>query len=452
MIIIINSPNFLFSQVTITEIEKIEENIVAKPSPYDSLKNWEYKERLSDYKQYIGLQIYLPPIKNKLLGEFYGCQNNFLFSIHPSIIKTRPTEKIRMERQNGEMTDSLVIPFYGQEIGYSLVYRKIQFDSVVTFVYFPYHYYYDVHPNIGISSDSSKVSNTYFTILNVYYSTKLDSILNRMKDALNSYKNHHKNNFLICRFTDEICCSYRNDLDVIYLLKNNSNNDSLFCFQKNEFILVPYFLKQKELYQNRELIYDDSKTNYGAFNNRTLEEYDIRYKIKYEDNSGIESETGKKVLIEPGSKWTCTDVTLLKPSYKIHYILMNDKNEQVALTSLKGFIEKSSYLKREADSKLQQEQLLQKQKQEEIRKKEEERIAWERHKNECIRLFGQKEGELIAQGKVSINMTMDMCKYSWGNPLWTSRSITEYLTYEVWYYGLGYSLHFENGILKRIEE
>lgn len=49
-------------------------------------------------------------------------------------------------------------------------------------------------------------------------------------------------------------------------------------------------------------------------------------------------------------------------------------------------------------------------------------------------------------------MTKDMCKYAWGIPLWTSKTTTENCIYEDWYYWSGYSLHFENGLLKRIEE
>ena len=81
-----------------------------------------------------------------------------------------------------------------------------------------------------------------------------------------------------------------------------------------------------------------------------------------------------------------------------------------------------------------------------------EKMEIEKHKVECINLFGQQNGTLIAQGNVKINMTIDMCRYAWGNPLWSNKTTTEYRTVEDWYYGLGYSLHFENGLLKRIEE
>ena len=106
--------SLLYSQITITEVEKIEERIVLKPAPYDSLKNWEYHKKLGDYKQYIGLQIYLPPTANKSIGIYPGSQNNFLFSIKPSTIKTNVKSSYR---------------YYG-----SNKWEEHTYDSLVTFV------------------------------------------------------------------------------------------------------------------------------------------------------------------------------------------------------------------------------------------------------------------------------------------------------------------------------
>lgn len=428
--------SLLYSQITITEVEKIEERIVLKPAPYDSLKNWEYHKKLGDYKQYIGLQIYLPPTANKSIGIYPGSQNNFLFSIKPSTIKTNVKSSYR---------------YYG-----SNKWEEHTYDSLVTFVYKPFHYYYGGDGAggnmVGICSDSASVSDTYFTIMNVIYGKKLDSILSFMRNTFYDLQKQKRENMFIPTIRNEISYNYNDKPSYIFLLKNNKNNDSLYCFYNSNFILVPYFVKQNDLYQNINLIYDDEKTDYGSFKNSVREEFDMRFNVKYEDNFGHEKSTGKKVVVEPGSKWICSGVTLLKPSFKIHYILKNNKDEQIALTDLKGFIDEKVYIKRESDKKLQYQQLVAKQKQEELLRKENERKAIEKHKSECISLFGQQNGELIAQGKVKINMTKEMCKYSWGIPLWTSKTTTEYGIYEDWYYWLGYSLHFVNDSLKRIEE
>lgn len=423
--------NLIYSQITITEVEKTEERIVLKPAPYDSLKNWEYHEKLGDNKQYIGLQIYLPPTPNKSIGVYPGSQNNFLFSIKPSIIKTNV---------KSSFTD------YN-----STKWEEHVYDSLVTFVYNPFHYYYGGNM-VGVCSDSATISNTYFTIINVIYGKKLDSILRFMENAFHDFKKQKRGNIFIPNIRNEISYNYNDRPSYIFLLKNNKNNDSLYCFYNSNFILVPYFVKQKDLYQNINLIYDDEKTDYGTFKNSFREEFDTRFNVKYEDDNGHEKSTGKKVVLAPGSKWICKEVTLLKPSFKIYYILKNDKDEQIALTDFKGFIDEKVYTKRESDKKLQYQLLVAKQKQEELLRKENERKEIEKRKSECIGLFGQQNGELIAQGKVKINMTKEMCKYGWGTPLWTSKTTTEYGTYEDWYYWLGYSLHFVNGSLKRIEE
>lgn len=431
--------NLIYSQITITEIEKTEDRIVLKPEPYDSLKNWEYHEKLADYKQYIGLQIYLPPTPNKSIGVYPGNQDNFLFSKKASTIKTNVKSSYRI---------------YG---GYnSNEFKEHIYDSLVTFVYEPFHYYYGGDGAggnmVGVCSDSATISNTYFTVINVIYGERLDSILEYMRTTFYNLEKQKGKNVYISNFREEIS-SYNNDEpSYIFLLINNKNNDTLYCFYKNNFILVPYFVKQKDMYQNVNLIYDNEKTNWGTFKNPTLEVYDTRFNIKYEDDNGNEKSTGKKVIIEPGSKWYCSNVTLLKPTYNIYYILKNDKDEQVTLTELNGFIEENTYIKREADKKLQYQQLLAKQKQEKLRLEENKRILLDKLKTECIGLFGSYNGELIAQGKVRINMTKDMCKYAWGVPLWTSKTTTTYGVYEDWYYWLGYSLHFEDGLLKRIEE
>lgn len=394
------SINLVHSQVTVTEIEKIEEKIVLKPAAYDSINNWNRHEKVSDYKQYIGLQIYLPSKFDRPDPKNPShCANNFLFSLKPN-------------------------------------------DSLKTFVYKPFTYNFSEYrgnyePPLMktiVCSDANEINNTYFTILDVIYGEKLKSYLRSLGSI-------------------DFGCDQNGSLRYTYmfLLKNDKTGD-LLCSpgnnfygntHANDFILVPYFVKQKSLYQGVDFIFDEN-------NMYTMSDY--RQIEKYEDNSGYEREREKEVIINPKSKWRCSDVTLLKPSYKLHYILNNDKGEQIALTNLRGFIDAKSYTKREADKKLQQQQLAAKNKQEELLTKEKEKRTFEKRRNECVSKFGQKIGELIAQGKVRINMTKEMCKDSWGTPFSSDKTVTESAVYEDWYYWYGYRLHFVNGLLKRIDE
>ena len=393
--------NSLYSQVTITEIEKIEEKIISKPVAYDSINDWgNHHEKVSDYKQYIGLQIYLPPkFERPNPKNPTHCVNNFLFSLKP--------------------------------------------DSLKTFVYKPYTYIYiesggsyePVSTKLIVCSDANEINNTYFTILNVIYGEKLNSYLKSMG-----------------RIDYDSDCNSINRYNYMFLLKNDKTGDLLYSPGTNfrgmtthdvDFILVPYFVKQKSLYQGVDFIFDEDDIDTMS---------DFRQIEKYEDNSGYEREREKEVVINPKSKWRCSDVTLLKPSYKLHYILNNDKGEQIALTTLNSFIDAKSYTKREADKKLQYQQLAAKNKQEELLTKEKEKRTFEKRRYECIRKFGQQTGELIAHGKVRINMTKEMCKDSWGTPFSSDKTVTESEVYEDWYYWYGYRLHFVNGLLKRIEE
>jgi hypothetical protein len=61
-------------------------------------------------------------------------------------------------------------------------------------------------------------------------------------------------------------------------------------------------------------------------------------------------------------------------------------------------------------------------------------------------------GELIANGQIKIGMTIEMCKASWGTPFYSNKTTDQYGVFEHYYYGFARSLHFENGVLKRIQE
>ena len=49
-------------------------------------------------------------------------------------------------------------------------------------------------------------------------------------------------------------------------------------------------------------------------------------------------------------------------------------------------------------------------------------------------------------------MSKEMCKKSWGIPIWSDKTTNENGTIERWYYGFDYSLHFVGNELKQIEQ
>lgn len=67
-----------------------------------------------------------------------------------------------------------------------------------------------------------------------------------------------------------------------------------------------------------------------------------------------------------------------------------------------------------------------------------------------IRKYGKYNGRLIAQGKVAIGFTKQMCREAWGEPKTIHTTTTRYGVNEQWVYPGGY-LYFENGKLRTIQ-
>jgi hypothetical protein len=64
--------------------------------------------------------------------------------------------------------------------------------------------------------------------------------------------------------------------------------------------------------------------------------------------------------------------------------------------------------------------------------------------------FGKHKGKLVAEGKVQIGMTSEMCKYAWGGPDHINTTITGGKTTEQWVYDNSY-LYFADGLLTAIQ-
>jgi hypothetical protein len=64
--------------------------------------------------------------------------------------------------------------------------------------------------------------------------------------------------------------------------------------------------------------------------------------------------------------------------------------------------------------------------------------------------FGRLKGKAVAEGKAQIGMTLEMCKYAWGEPEDINTTITGGKTTEQWVYGNSY-LYFTDGFLTAIQ-
>lgn len=80
-----------------------------------------------------------------------------------------------------------------------------------------------------------------------------------------------------------------------------------------------------------------------------------------------------------------------------------------------------------------------------------ERLAKERLAD-LTKRFGAKNAKIIADGKVSIGFTQDMCKEALGEPDYINTTQNMFTTLEQWVYGHDLYLYFQKGKLQSIDE
>lgn len=83
--------------------------------------------------------------------------------------------------------------------------------------------------------------------------------------------------------------------------------------------------------------------------------------------------------------------------------------------------------------------------------KKAEATAKKQRWDKMISKYGSTNGTLIAQGKVRIGMTAEMCRDAWGSPSDINRTTGTWGVHEQWVYGSGSYLYFEDGILTSIQ-
>jgi hypothetical protein len=246
----------------------------------------------------------------------------------------------------------------------------------------------------------------------------------------------------------------------LYLkLKHKENHDILYyqVVQNKEhirngksgpFIFVGYFEKLKQLYKNRIFIAQ-----------KNIKEL-------------VEINSGKPVSCSKGSEWTCVDVTLIEIKGKILmipvFVFKDSLNNEIVV----GVKEKHEGLNTSiSDFKDKEQMLTEKQKQEEElnkqiaeEKKQKEQMAIQSEKNatsnaeakklrreNLIKKYGEKNGSMIADGRVAIGMSKQMCIDSWGKPQDINRTTGTYGVHEQWVYNLKSYLYFEGDILTTIQ-
>jgi len=357
-----------FAQISIGNIEEKKPAAVEIKVPvYDSSSNFKMQNKYENYKQYAGLQFYLPP--------------------------------------------------------------KISFNTYQPVLYATYH-----------KKTDDDIRNSYYTLIDVIQGDKLKSLLTA--DKLYFY---HADNYVPVSRYPQLTSTYT----FYFMMKNEKIGDTLLWIANNngDFVLVPYFAKQKHLYEKKNFRYISEA-------NRTEE--DIT--------------THSNINIEPNSKWMCKEVTLLKATqiglhpevdkYVISYVFTNDKSQTFATTAnlfypeskydeaVKCFINEDEFNKKEQEriKKEQSNQLSRNARDAKQEEKDKAKYA------EYVKKYGQANADLIVKRKVVVGMTQEMCLYSWGPFYKPSKVVNDQGIFETWHYSATSFLYFVNGILKEIKQ
>ena len=461
---------FSFGQITVTNFDKKIITEAPKPIPYDSLKNYSTytnDEQGNNYdtpqkqEQYIGLKIFLP--------ENIEIENHNVVSIEPSqcFFSTKPSF-VKMDKPidySGTLCDSALTFHYKPTFSYGYGDNHKAFD----------------YRGLKFYTKNENIENKYYTIVGIIHHDSLINLRNRMNGVIDGHIDKQKKIYL-----DQVPDNFLYS-DVFVLKEEQTGEKLYYSGHLIEFILVPYFVKQKEMFDGKTFV----AVSYG--------DYD---RTKINDSFTVKDLiTNQDVIVNKLSNWKC-EVTLMdyfkignkadginyyqktKKDYEITYVFRNEKNT-IALVDLnstlesnlrvtpyssitdigyisqegsrKGesfvfsFILKDVYTKQEKDKQIKKAELLAKQNIEKQKILNKNRIEKENFKSYCINKFGRENGEIIAQQIVKIGMTVEMCEVAWGKPFDKSSTITSDQKVEIWSYGWKRSLYFVNGVLNRIE-
>lgn len=279
-------------------------------------------------------------------------------------------------------------------------------------------------------SDYNSLAAKYFKIIDVIDKTDRDKFMSKYNEMglylkLESVENH--------------------DTLFYQVVKVRQHLDSRTLYP---FIIVGYFEKLKQLNINKKFIAQTDITDLSEIN------------------------SGKSVTCLRGSEWNCVDVTLIETKGGIYlepvFVFKDSLSQEIAVgienkieginASIKDFKSKEIILL----EKRKQEEELKKQIAEEKMQKQQEAIQSKKNsattaqakkvrRENIIKKYGANFGTLIADGKVAVGMTKEMCIAAWGKPQDINRTTGTFGVHEQWVYNLKSYLYFENEVLTTIQ-
>ncbi len=179
------------------------------------------------------------------------------------------------------------------------------------------------------------------------------------------------------------------------------------------FVVLGYYEKMKSLLKGNKLVYKNKSWV-------TISTYPF---LSLQDGKKAKQEIPVKTIFE------CRDVTFVEDDkYSMVCILHNDTygDFYVKEDGIRNhFITYDKYL--------------------------EEQKADQQRKKQLMAKYGQKNGQLIFDGKVRIGFSKTMCKEAWGEPDAINTTTGSWGVHEQWVYKDGCYLYFENGKLTSIQ-
>ena len=426
---------FYKSQVTFTELKKIEDTTKAKVFKYDTKSDFQnvrevinfdqpefymklekiQKTKLNFYKQYIGYDIYF-------LGK-------------PIVVERKATKNFMNSKRSRKIITKLYNPIY-EKHSYG------DFD--------------DMQPK-DIVNDSIKTYTSEYKLLEISYSAKdfkfdnerityfEDSQISQQED----YFNYEDN---------------KNSDVPIFKLLNKTTSDTVYVNDLNNVLFLPHFKYIKQELDGKELVYLTYKGEKGAqrdlyFNDLLTDE---RIVIKNSDilNSKIELLRNNVVYdLKNHSQGNYASEKLYYNRYSFYpfVVLTTENNKKFALSEESFFqifnengnriVHYEDYLKEIEYSKLAS---IDKAKKIQNSKEKKQRDSVEKLKTLSAK-YNERIANLIWRNEVEIGMTKQMCDESLGKSYEIKTLLRQGLKYEVGYYYGGYKLYFINNELKQIE-
>lgn len=219
---------------------------------------------------------------------------------------------------------------------------------------------------------------------------------------------------------------------VIYLLKDEKGKsvklDVLVSSYDDDLMVVGYYDKLKASHVGKEFIY--SGTAHGDLLAENLN--------KILKHTAKDVNTGEIVNIPIGSSWECTGLQLFddEVAVQLYYTFKSKDGQEIQA--------RVSNRRKDVMEDIEQEYAF--------------ASCFIDATNHALTLqvlaerYGQENADLIANKKVKIGMTQEMCLLSWGAPEDVNSTITNGAKSDQWVYSISSYLYFENGILTAIQK